>query len=1118
MPYRQDLDTLEWIEVDAAGNPVGDAPASAPQERGPIVVGTPKPREVKEPKTSYRPMTPAEIAAAGLPQGTVAQVSSQGGISVISKPGDGNGGKRSATEIELEAKEASGQKRANTIRSILGEVRNLYTKDIEGQPASRLFGLTEKIDSLPRNERFRAAANNILPLIRPLVAQTAKEGDSDKEMEVFLSYIPHNDDSDITIEQKFKQLEMLIGGMVDGKAPSQALSEGQQSEDELDKVAAVGNTNTNGLPPVNQGGNDRSTPWDRTDGQRVATGETRIVEHPEVASLAYSLVRSGAGFATVQAALAKKNAPITMAQFAEAQKRLKANPGVNPFVSRTEVPVTALQRAAASPLGTAGVGMANGFTLGGLDEIVGGINSTLNGTSYEDERDIAQGAKEAGANLNWKSSLAGNLLGGLTGGALGGLALGGTKAGAAVSTLPGSLTAGAGYGAANGALEDNDSRMGGALLGGILGLGGGAAGRFLGAPVAERLSRRFSDTGNLSPLEQAIPDSVQSNLQDASRLGVPYSLADADPKLRALAGSASRKSPNARALAEEVFGNRARGQSDRIVDAIDQRLASPVDINAVASDIIKGGNIEAGPYYARAKAQPALNDPVVNSILNTATGKDALKRAYRLASDERRDPTELGFILDESSGEVRINDAGRFTTDRGPEPISERSAIQGRGKRAPTDLVTFARQLGGLRDQAGELSHSGFTNRGRKGVPFAGQDEKFGPLISERGKTLDELGEAAWEAGYFSERPTTNQLLDALRDTHDDVRRTFHPQDEAVVADYFNKQQQRTDWQNAEGRLRDISEPAGPAPFAPPEAYGKEVPLPTYQSLHYVRQGFDDILDGYRDPVTGKVNLDNQGRGVASLRRDLDSKLKENPDFRQGDAIYSKAARRRDALQDGFGVLPRNNVPFRDFDARLAQAKAYDDDFTQSADRLIPEMQAGYATNLADQADKLRYSANPWEAIYGAPVQQKKIDALFPEGAPDFARQYALEQDMAKTAYETIGGSPTAGRTAADALFEGPAGALLDGGVQMATGGGLSVAGVAKSTARPLVDAWRLGVGQKRADEIAPALFDTDTDLALSYVTEALAKRAALKNRKSGFQSRGALLGALLSPALLPSQ
>ena len=160
--------------------------------------------------------------------------------------------KKSATEIDIAAKEASGVKRANTVNAILGRVRDLYKQDIQGQPIERAFGATEYIPILPDNERFTAAGNAILPLIRPLVAQSAKEGDSDKEMMVFQAYIPAAGDSDQTIEEKMGMLEMLIGGMVDGKPASQLLEENGLRVGEMGLTGSV--TDESGSPPPPPGG------------------------------------------------------------------------------------------------------------------------------------------------------------------------------------------------------------------------------------------------------------------------------------------------------------------------------------------------------------------------------------------------------------------------------------------------------------------------------------------------------------------------------------------------------------------------------------------------------------------------------------------------------------------------------------------------------------------------------------------------------------------------------------------------------------------------------------------------------------------------------------------------
>lgn len=188
-----------------------------PQASGQGVVIAPAPEKAPAPPSGFQP---TQEGLAPIPGGPAdpAVIAAQ---AAARKGGEG----QTATELELKAKAEGAQKRAATIRSIMGRVEDLYTADIAGQPASRLGGLTEYIGALPKNERFNAAANAMLPLIRPLVAQSAKEGDSDKEMQVFMAYIPQSSDSDVAIEEKLNMLKTLIGGMVDGKVPSQTTAE-----------------------------------------------------------------------------------------------------------------------------------------------------------------------------------------------------------------------------------------------------------------------------------------------------------------------------------------------------------------------------------------------------------------------------------------------------------------------------------------------------------------------------------------------------------------------------------------------------------------------------------------------------------------------------------------------------------------------------------------------------------------------------------------------------------------------------------------------------------------------------------------------------------------------------
>ena len=137
---------------------------------------------------------------------------------------------KSVTEIELDAKAKSAKSRAAVVRAQMLNNIQLYKNEIKGQPASRLFGYTEQFDkpsfggvvpAIPAYENFTKANAAILPLIRPLVAQSSKEGDSDKEMQVFMAFIPEAGDSDRTIETKYSMLDILISGMADGRPPSE---------------------------------------------------------------------------------------------------------------------------------------------------------------------------------------------------------------------------------------------------------------------------------------------------------------------------------------------------------------------------------------------------------------------------------------------------------------------------------------------------------------------------------------------------------------------------------------------------------------------------------------------------------------------------------------------------------------------------------------------------------------------------------------------------------------------------------------------------------------------------------------------------------------------------------
>lgn len=151
-------------------------------------------------------------------------------------------------------------------------------------------------------------------------------------------------------------------------------------------------------------------------------------------------------------------------------------------------------------------------------------------------------------------------------------------------------------------------------------------------------------------------------------------------------------------------------------------------------------------------------------------------------------------------------------------------------KVGPIDMVGWLRLNGGLVDQGGELATMGITsNAARRGMDHVGQEMRFGPILNERGMTLDDAAMRAWEAGYFPEltdRPTINEFLDALRETYDGgTGRRFMPDDAPELLAFEQRQVERFDLEQRQHEAggavyNDRSVPANePAPFPPVEAY-----------------------------------------------------------------------------------------------------------------------------------------------------------------------------------------------------------------------------------------------------------------------------------------------------------
>jgi hypothetical protein len=420
-------------------------------------------------------------------------------------------------------------------------------------------------------------------------------------------------------------------------------------------------------------------------------------------------------------------------------------------------------------------------------------------------------------------------------------------------------------------------------------------------------------------------------LNDAASLNLPMALADANPQLRLLAGSATRKSPAVRELAENVIGPRQMGQADRAMSAIDTHLAQSGDLGQIGQDALTRARAASQPFYEKAMQHPAPDDHALRDLLRTPAGESAAREAYAIALNKGENPAELSFHT-LPDGSVRIDGN------------------------------------------------------------------------------------------------------------------------------------------------------------------------PNWRTLQYMKQGVDSVVEKARNQVTGKLNLaDPAAKGLQDFRTQFTGRLHAlNPDFAAADEAFSKFARQGSAAQMGASATA----------PRVSPETVQGVIGNMSPDNL-PFYRQGFASNLADRVENLNYSGDPYKAIYGSPAQRAKIGSVFPEGAPKFDRVNALEGDMSKTAYETLGGSPTAARAQADAAFDNNlAGPASDIAFSFATGApppSLVMRGLQAGR-----DTLRLGAGRKKADALGPLLLNTNPVISAQVLEDILNRTAARKAYVGQARNLGGLLGAPL--------
>jgi hypothetical protein len=202
--------------------------------------------------------------------------------------------------------------------------------------------------------------------------------------------------------------------------------------------------------------------------------------------------------------------------------------------------------------------------------------------------------------------------------------------------------------------------------------------------------------------------------------------------------------------------------------------------------------------------------------------------------------------------------------------------------------------------------------------------------------------------------------------------------------------------------------------------------VPSWQTLQYMKQGLDDVVNSNRNPVTGKINWDNQSRSVNNVLQDFQKFLSDNnPYWEPANKVWSGHAATQNAMEWGQDFKSFTPAQIQD---RLSQMNPAE---KQAA--LV-----GLADTLRKDVMKTRASAD--EAGKILPQGDQQQGWQYQQLAPFFQDQGTFnnwvnrvltESKMAQTKSQIIGGSQTMARAREDEEGGSGAGAHV---AQLATG------------------------------------------------------------------------------------